>query len=187
MSDVIYQSKGALLAFLEENYEGPGTVLGYSAYDPGSDESYDTTGTSFAYVVDSRSERASITFVAPSSGKAEVTVSVWVEQVATINPAYYLKLALSEQSSSWSSYTGTEKYAFLGTEHSAVPGQGYATMRWVITGSAAGTPLTLYLGAAEVNASSNYTLRWGGLGEYPALVIKATALPESITTELPPA
>ena len=174
------KSRSSSLHFIAQN--SPGSIIGYSAYDPTIAESYATTGTAFAYVVDGSSNKKSVTFTAPATGKVEIAVSVWVEQNSVIYLTYYLDLALSTNGTTWSSYSGTEKHAFLGTEHSAVPSQAHTTMRWTIDSLTPGASTTFYLGAAEAHTNANYSLRWGGTGAYPALVMKATTLPRKIST-----
>ncbi len=178
------KSRSSSLHFIAQN--SPGSIIGYSAYDPTTAESYATTGTSFAYVVDGSSNKKSVTFTAPATGKVEIAVSVWVEQNAVIAATSYLKFALSANSTTWSSYSGTEKRAFLGTEHSLVPSQAHTTMRWVIDSLPPGVSTTFYLGASETAAASNFSLKWGGDGVgvdiWPALVMKATTLPRKIST-----
>jgi len=174
------KSRSRSLNFIAQN--SPGSIIGYSAYNPSTAQVFTTVNTTMAYVVDGSSNKKSVTFTAPATGKVEIAVSVWVEQNPTISSTYYLRLALSTDSTTWSSYSGTDKYAFLGTEHNSVPSQAPTTMRWVIDSLPPGRSTTFYLGAGENVAGSQFSLHWGGTSEYPAMVIKATTLPRKIST-----
>jgi hypothetical protein len=157
-----------------------GLILGYSAYDPGSQEDWTTSGTTFAFIVDGSANKKSITFTAPTSGQVEVTAKVWVNQDTTINAAYFLKMALSTNAGTMTPIAGTEKFVFLTSEHASVGSQGLANISWAITGLTPGTSYTYYLGAAETNDLQEHVLSWGE--KYPALIIQAVSLPESIVS-----
>ena len=174
------ESRSRMLEFIAQN--SPGSIIGYSAYNPASAASYTTAGTSMTYVVDGSSNKKSVTFTAPPTGKVEISVSVWVEQNATISATSYLAMALSTDGITWSTYNNTYKRAFLGTEHVQVPSQAHTTMRWAIDSLSPGASTTFYLGASEVNSPSAFVLKWGGGGEWPGLIMKATTLPREINT-----
>ena len=162
--------------------ETGGLIIGYSAYDPNVAESFTTSASAWSstgpYVVDGSSNKKQIAFNAPASGKVEITAKVWVNQDTTISAAYFLEMALTANNSSWSSVTGTEKIAFLASEHASVGTQGLVNISWAITGLTPGTLYTYYLGAAETNSSQEHVLSWGG--DYPALIIQAVSLPTTI-------
>ena len=184
-------SRNRLLYFLQkylttlDSYVGDGAIIGYSGYDPGTADSQTISGTSFAYIVDSAANKKGVTFVAPSSGIVEITLSIWIEQNALIgNP---LIMALTPIDGVFSTYAGTMKYVSLGSEHTSVPTQAYATMKWVLYPGGdyliPGETQTFYLGAKTINASDEFILRWGGSsGGYPVFVMKAVALPATIGT-----
>ena len=156
----------------------PGALLAYKASGSKSsttEETFTPSSTSFAYVVDSGGQKVDTgPFTAPVGGRIEVEASMWCDQHTIGNPAYFLKLALSDTSGGWSTWQLTEKNVYLGTEHSSVQAQGLVTMRWFIDGLTGGDPYTLYLGAAETNASQTHNIIWGG--DYPAITMKVTTV-----------
>ena len=67
------------------------------------------------------------------------------------------------------------------------PIDGFArviTHNWVVEGLTAGTEYTWYLGA-QAEQAARITMWWGGsvTGRYAPFIMKATALPATITTE----
>ena len=180
-------SRNRLLYFLQkylttlDSYVGDGAIIGYSGYDPGTTDDQTVSGTSFVYIVDGSANKKGVTFVAPSSGIVEITLSIWIEQNALIgNP---LIMALTLIDGVFSTYAGTMKYVSLGSEHVQVPTQAYVTMKWVIDSLSPGASTTFYLGAKTIAATDEFILRWGGSsGGYPVFVMKAVALPATIGT-----
>ena len=55
---------------------------------------------------------------------------------------------------------------------------------WTLTGLTAGTSEELWVGFATVSTTGSPNIQWGGnvSGRYPDFIMKATALPSSITT-----
>ena len=172
-SDIVYQSKGALLEFISTNYQGPGTIVGYRRYTSATTVTTAATGTTPTYALNG-SDKVSLTFRAPPSGVVEFACSVMM------NPGNndYGMLALSTDGTSWSTYTPTgdptdTNAIFYYCDESDLE---YNTAKWVLRGLTSNQSYTFYLGIAEYDAAHTFEIRWGG-ANYPSMILKATALP----------
>ena len=156
-----------------------GMILGYTAINIDAiQESYAVTGS--LAVTDANHK---VIFVAPPSGKVEIFVSFSAIAIAQ----RWLKLGLSNNAT----YQAIQ-FPNLGdptNEHTIIdlPVDGYArviTHNWVVEGLTAGTEYTWYLGA-QAEQAARITMWWGGTasGRYAPFIMKATALPATITTE----
>ena len=156
-----------------------GMILGYTAINiDATQESYAVTGS--LAVTDANHK---VIFVAPPSGKVEIFVSFSAIAIAQ----RWLKLGLSNNAT----YQAIQ-FPNLGdptNEHTIIdlPVDGYArviTHNWVVEGLTAGTEYTWYLGA-QAEQAARITMWWGGTasGRYAPFIMKATALPATITTE----
>ena len=177
-SNGVFIMKNNGTEFSATNSAYAGMILGYTALaiDVG-DASYTTT-TSMAVPHPS----LQVTFVAPPSGKVEISVSIFVDTVAGRN----LIFGLSDNST----YSAidfpnaddvtNEHYVYKGDETD----EEDVTHQWVVEGLTAGTSYTWYFGAMSAVTSGAYILRWGGnaVGEYAPFIMKAIALPSTIYT-----
>jgi len=171
-------AKKAGTEFSAANSAYAGMILGYTALaiDIG-DASYTTT-TSMAVPHSS----LQVTFVAPPSGKVEISVSIFVDTVAGRN----LVFGLSDNSTYSpidfpnADDVTNEHYVYKGDETD----EEDVTHQWVVEGLTAGTSYTWYFGAKAVITAGAYVLKWGGniTGEYAPFIMKATALPATIYT-----
>ena len=163
-----------------ENFDG--RILGYTAINiDATQESYIVTNsmahTDANHLVD---------FVAPPSGKVEIFVSFSVISTRVL----WLKLGLSDGGV----LGGYSPIDFpnsddVTNEHTIMDVQieGYARVvnhRWVVEGLTSGTTYSWKLGA-QAEQGSRVTIWWGGAssGRYAPFIMKATALPATITTE----
>jgi len=160
-----------------ENFDG--RILGYTAVNiDATQESYGITA-SFA-VTDPNHK---VIFVAPPSGKVEIFVSVSVIALAQ----RWIQFGLSDNAT----YAAIDfpNADDVTNEHllGDVMIEGFTRLinnTWVVEGLTAGTEYTWYLGA-KAEQAGRVTLWWGGAqsGRYPPFIMKATALPATITTE----
>ena len=174
----VFIAKNSGDEFSAANSAYAGMILGYTALaiDIG-DASYTTT-TSMAVPHSS----LQVTFVAPPSGKVEISVSIFVDTVAGRN----LVFGLSDNSTYSpidfpnSNDVTNEHYVYKGDETD----EEDVTHQWVVEGLTAGTSYTWYFGAKAVITAGAYVLKWGGniTGEYAPFIMKATALPATIYT-----
>ena len=156
-----------------------GMILGYTAINiDATQESYAVTGS--LAVTDANHK---VIFVAPPSGKVEIFVSFSAIAVTQ----RWLKLGLSNNAT----YAAIE-FPNIGdptNEHVVIdlPVDGFIRViahNWVVEGLTAGTEYTWYLGA-QAEQAGRITMWWGGAatGRYAPFIMKATALPATITTE----
>ena len=152
-------------------FEMGGLYLGYTALagsgSTGSEFSVSTTWT----VIDSD---ARITFTAPKSGKVEIRVQLYAEDMSTSDK--FLFLGLSDNSTYNSLGTAYQrKFMRTDTEDELT-----ITVRWLVTGLTAGTSYTYYIGAAS-NGSGQYKIRWGGsnTSTFPYMIIAAISVPNT--------
>ena len=163
-----------------ENFDG--RILGYTAINiDATQESYTVTNT-MAHT----DANHKVIFTAPPSGKVEIFVSFSVISTRIL----WLKLGLSDGTV----IGGHSPIDFpnsddVTNEHTIMDVQieGYARVvnhRWVVEGLTAGTEYIWFLGAVG-EQSSRITMWWGGAstGRYAPFIMKATALPATITTE----
>ena len=174
----IYIAKNNNTEFSAANSAYAGMILGYTALAIDAGDASYTTTTSMAVPHAS----LQVTFVAPPSGKVEISVSIFVDTVAGRN----LIFGLSDNST----YSAidfpnaddvtNEHYVYKGDETD----EEDVTHQWVVEGLTAGTSYTWYFGAMSAVTSGAYILRWGGnaVGEYAPFIMKATALPSTIYT-----
>jgi hypothetical protein len=160
-----------------ENFDG--RILGYTAINIDATQESVAVGDAFA-VTDANHK---VVFTAPPSGKVEIFVSF----SAISTRILYLQLGLSDNAT----YAAIDfpNADDVTNEHTVMDIQveGYIrvfTHNWVVEGLTAGTEYTWYLGA-KAEQASRITLWWGGAltGRYAPFIMKATALPSTITTE----
>ena len=146
-----------------------GTTSGYNAIYP--------TGT-MTVLQTAQGTDVSISFVVPPSGNVEIVFS----------GSYYsnsrtLELALSDNAS-FNEINETHTYD-SGLQSSDETDTNMVVASWAVTGLTAGASLTYYIAAAEtLSGTSNFNhgrLRSGGT-HFPPLIVKAIALPATITT-----
>jgi hypothetical protein len=152
-------------------FEMGGLYLGYTALaGSGASGSSYTATTSYA-VIDST---AKVTFTAPKSGKVEIRLQCYVEDLTTSDKILYL--ALSDASSYNSIGAAYERFIYRADTEDEIT----LNVRWMVSGLTAGTSYTYYI-AARSNAASNYTIRWGGTDAdtYPYMLITAISVPNT--------
>lgn len=152
-----------------------GCILSYTHLDS-------TTGTTSytlttAYAVPSNKWRT--VFTVPPSGSVEISASFYRDS-STSNERVYASLSTSF---TYSTYDLGQMYDY-GVGYADETDDSYMTVKWVITGLTAGSSETLYIG---LRASTGTTyVKYGGTNsngrKFPPVVIKTTALPETILT-----
>ena len=160
-----------------ENFDG--RILGYTAIN--IDATQESVSVNASFTVTDANHK--VVFKAPPTGKVEIFVSF----SAISTRVLYLKLGLSDNATYAAiDFPNTDDVT---NEHTIMDIQieGYArvyTHTWVVEGLTAGTEYTWFLGA-EAEQPSRVTMWWGGTatGRYAPFIMKATALPATITTE----
>ena len=159
-----------------------GMILGYTRIQNNSTASghavIAVNSSSMTVLQTAQGTDLSVTFKAPPSGNVEIQCSFWISAVSD-----GAKLALSDNPSFNeidASHTYDADYTFYidETDHSMT------NVRFAVTGLAAGTPYTYYLGGLASGAGVNIMhgdSRASG-DHYPPILLKAIALPATITT-----
>ena len=174
----VFKAVVGLTEFSAASSSYAGMILGYTALAIDAGDASYTTTTSMAVPHSS----LQVTFVAPPSGKVEISVSIFVDTVAGRN----LVFGLSDNSTYSpidfpnSNDVTNEHYVYKGDETD----EEDVTHQWVVEGLSAGTSYTWYFGAKSLITTGAYVLKWGGnvSGEYAPFIMKATALPATIYT-----
>ena len=155
-----------------------GQILGYTAI--GIDATRDSVSVVGSFATTDTTHQ--ITFVAPTSGKVEIEVSISV--ITTSVRQLFFGLSDSAIYSPIDFPNSND----VTNEHNIgdIKVEGFArefTHKWVVEGLTAGTLYNWYLGA-KAEQAGRITLWWGGddTGEYAPFIMKATALPIGIHT-----
>ena len=153
-----------------ENFDG--RIIGYRIIGEDVGESHSgNLGTSFASIHDD----ATVRFIAPQSGKVEVTVQTYI---VTSSNSEVIEFGLST--------TDTSSYSSLGVEYEQKVFQGDRSedgviqLSWVVTGLTAGTIHNYWLAAEATTGTTR--LYWGGdaTSDYPDFIMKVIALPAAV-------
>ena len=152
-------------------FEMGGLYLGYTALagSGGTGSSYTAT-TSYAVI----HADAKVTFIAPKSGKVELRLQLYVEDLAATDKILYL--GLSDNATYNQVAAAYERFVYRADTEDEIT----LAVRWTLTGLTAGTSYTYYIGAKS-NAASHYTVRWGGTDAdaYPYMIIAAISVPNT--------
>ena len=154
-------------------------ILGYR--DIGLNEaeaSYNMT-TSYAVPTD----EFGVTFVAPPSGNVEYVIeNIWLDYGSSNAGDFFIGLSTAN---------ATSGYSRLASYHEKNIGDGegrgaenISSISWTLTGLTAGTSYTYYVGVKSSSTAGTPHMSWGGdaSGESPDIIIKAIALPATIST-----
>ena len=157
-----------------------GSVIGYTRIaDTTTTTGNDTItiGTSFATLQTAGSTDVSITFTAPLSGNVEILFSAYV-----YSSSKTVSFGLSDNSS-YNEVDEIHTYDNGAGRHDETDRYVY-NIPFCVTGLTSGTSYTYYIGAKASGSSAYiYHGRFRTTGaHYPPIIVKATALPSSITT-----
>jgi len=176
---------GDTYATIEKMYLGlvpayAGMILGYTRIQndgTGSTDNIITIGTSMTVLQSAEGTNASIAFVAPPSGNVEIIFSAYV---AGSNKE--VDFALSDNAT-FNEVGETTTYD-NGSHYMDETDRNIVTIPFVLTGLTAGTSYTYYVGAdASTSSAYIYHGRFRTSGKhYPPIIVKAIALPATITT-----
>ena len=155
-----------------------GMILGYT--DIGLNEARVTYNLTNSYAVPT--DEWGVTFVAPPSGNVEI----FVQFGNFVNNA----VGTGDLFAGLSDANATSGYNTIGAQHEerildqGVRGGIINSPRnvWTLTGLTAGTSYTRWVGVKYAVGSCDIAYGGSGTGHYPSFIMKATALPETITT-----
>ena len=177
-SDGTYVMKRNGVQFSAANSAYAGMILGYT--DIGLDEAGATYNLTTSYAVPT--DEFSVSFKAPPSGNVEIEIQIGMD-VGSAN--------LGDLYAGLSSANATSGYSQLADFHESelFDGMSRGALRiirhsWTLTGLTAGTAYEYWAGFKSSSTTGTPHLQWGGnsSGEYPDFIMKATALPTTITT-----
>ena len=171
-------AKKAGTEFSAANSAYAGMILGYTCI--GLDEAPATYNLTTGYVVPT--DELQVTFVAPPSGKVEIEIQIgWDAGSSNVGDCF----------AGLSSANATSGYSALADFHEvelfdAMSRGALRVIRhsWTLTGLTAGTSYQYWAGFKTSATLGTPHLHCGGnaTGEYPDFIMKATALPNTIST-----
>ena len=172
-------SGATVTEFSAANSAYAGMILGYT--DIGLNESHTLLSLTTSFVVPT--DEFSVSFVAPPSGKVEIQCQI---QHGFGSGGLGDLLAGISTANATSGYSG-----IVGGFHEKMVNDvgtrgGVRTIQisWTLTGLTAGTAYERWVGFKTPTTSGSPFIQWGGsgTGRYPDFIMKAIALPATITT-----
>ena len=160
-----------------ENFDG--RIIGYT--DIGLNEGHATLDLTTSYVVPT--DEFSVSFVAPPSGNVTIDFQIQYYMGSTGAGTLHAGLSTANATSGYAALQSYHEQVFddIGGRNSVTVVQG----AWTITGLTAGTSTEYRIGFKTISTSGTTArIQWGGnaANRYPSFIMKATALPSSITT-----
>ena len=155
-----------------------GMILGYTCI--GLNETHASINLTTSYVVPT--DEFSVEFTAPPSGNVEIQVQIQHN---------FGSGGIGDLYAGLSTANATDGYSALASYHEnrINDAQGRfaidtVQVSWTLTGLTAGTDYEYWAGFKAISTTGTPTLVWGGTSgdRYPEFIIKATALPATITT-----
>jgi len=177
-SDGTYITKKDGTEFSAANSAYAGMILGYT--DIGLNEAHASISLTTSYVVPT--DEFSVSFVAPPSGNVLIEIQI---------QHYFGTSGAGDLYGGLSTANATSGYSTLALYHEKrlEDSQGrYAIgtvrMSWTLTGLTAGSSYEYWAGFKVSSTTGTPALFWGAnvSGRYPDFIMKATALPATITT-----
>tara|TARA_Y100000593_G_scaffold33276_1_gene65437 strand:- start:1172 stop:2356 length:1185 start_codon:yes stop_codon:yes gene_type:complete len=172
-------AKKAGTEFSASNSAYAGMILGYT--DIGLNEARASYSLTTSYVV--QTDEHGVTFKAPPSGNVEIFTQIGRFHAGSSGFGD-LYVGLSDANA-------TSGYNSLGAHHeeNILDNNGRNAMltpshTWTITGLTAGQSYTYYVGVKSSSVTGTPKIEYGGTGSghYASFIMKATALPETIST-----
>ena len=156
-----------------------GTILSYR--DIGLNEAEASYNMTTSYVVPT--DEFGITFTAPVGGNVEYIVeNIWLDYGSSSAGDFFIGLSTANATSGYSALASYHEKNIGDNEGRYA--QNVSSISWTLTGLSAGTDYTYYVGFKSSSTTGTPHISWGGdaTGESPDIIIKAIALPSSIST-----
>jgi hypothetical protein len=171
-------SAGTVTEFSAANSAYAGMILGYT--DIGLNEADATLNLTTSYVVPT--DEFGVTFTAPPSGNVEIFCQIGWDAGTGNTGDCYAGLSTANATSGYSALSAIHEVELLdGMSRGAL-----RTIRhsWTLISLTPGTSYTYYIGFKTTNTGGTPHIQWGSnaTGEYPDFIMKATALPATIST-----
>ena len=159
-----------------ENFDG--RILGYT--DIGLNEANVELSLTTSYVVPT--DEFSISFVAPPSGNVEIFAQIFFGSGSSGAGDLHAGLSTANATSGYSQLASYHEKKII--DGSGRNGLDIAQIFWTLTGLTAGTSYEYWAAFKSDTTTGDPTINWGGNSStrYPDFIMKATALPASITT-----
>ena len=177
-SDGTYVMKRNGIQFSAANSAYAGMILGYT--DIGLDEAGATYNLTTSYAVPT--DEFQVTFVAPPSGNVQIEIQIGMDVGSSNFGDLYAGLSTANATSGYSQLADFhESELFDGMSRGALR---IIRHSWTLTGLTAGTAYEYWAGFKSSSTTGTPHLQWGGKssGGYPDFIMKATALPATIST-----
>ena len=177
-NDGTYIMKKDGTEFSAANSAYAGMILGYT--DIGLDETHATYDLTTNFEVPT--DEFGVTFTAPPSGNVEIFIQILFNCGVTGQGDLYAGLSTANATSGYSALEDFHEEAAVDPN-----ARGFLTLvhhSWTLTGLTAGTSYTYYAGFKTTHTGGTPKILWGGssANRYPDFIMKATALPATITT-----
>ena len=159
-----------------ENFDG--RILGYT--DIGLNETHTTLSLTTSYVVPT--DEFSVAFVIPPSGNVLIEFQIQCSSGSSGAGTLHAGLSTTNKTTGYTQLEDFHEKRF--DDMSARNGVVTVNGSWTLTGLTAGASEELWIAFATQSTTGSPTLYWGSnaSGRYPDFIMKATALPASITT-----
>jgi hypothetical protein len=155
-----------------------GMILGYT--DIGLNEAHVSLNLTTSYVVPT--DEFSVVFIAPPSGNVEIFMQIWFSAGSTGSGDLFVGLSTANATSGYAALQSYHEEQLV--DQSGRYGVEIISNLWTLTGLTAGTSYEYWMGFKSSSTGGTPYIRWGGnaTGRNPDFIMKATALPASITT-----
>ena len=162
-----------------ENFDG--RILGYT--DIGLDEAFASlalTAVASGYIIPT--DEFSVAFVIPPSGNVLIEFQILCGSGSSGLGTLHAGLSTTNKTTGYTQLEDFHEKMFDDT--SARNGIYTVNGSWTLTGLTAGDSEELWIAFASSSVTGSPTIYWGAnaTGRYPDFIMKATALPASITT-----
>ena len=177
-ADGNFIAKKAGTEFSVANSAYAGMILGYT--DIGLDETHASYNLTTSFVVPT--DEWGVTFTAPPSGNVEIMTSFQFYAGSTGGGDLSIGLSTANATSGYSALADFHEEVIV--DQSGRHNYQLIHKTWTLTGLTAGTSYTYYVGVLSSSTSGTPNIKWGGdsASRYPDFIMKATALPATIST-----
>jgi len=174
----IFKASKAGTEFSAANSAYAGMILGYT--DIGLDEARGLYNLTTSFVVPT--DEFSVSFTAPPSGNVEIMVQITFNAGSTGSGDLYAGLSTANATSGYAQLEAFHEERLI--DQSGRWGWDIGQNYWTLTGLTAGTAYEYWVGFKSSSTGGTPTIEYGGTasGHNPDFIMKATALPETITT-----
>jgi len=171
-------AKNAGTEFSIANSAYAGMILGYT--DIGLNEADASYNLTTSYVVPT--DEFGVTFTAPPSGNVEIFIQIQFDCGSNGAGDLHAGLSTANATSGYSALASYHEVEII--DQSGRFALEVAHHVWTITGLTAGTSYTYYAGFKSTSTTGTPHIQWGGnaANEIPDFIMKATALPATIST-----